>query len=91
MTPRVQGKFLRPKCYEAGVRTSHQADEEQTRHWHSLAVFYCLHTLRDRTVTTLTPLRIHKELDDILPMNVKGKWNQLAPNKDLFSGKGTNT
>lgn len=51
----------------------------------------CLHMSGDHTVTTPTPLRIHKGLDGVLPMNIEGKWNQLAPYTGLFSGKGTNT
>lgn len=83
MTPGVQGMFLKPKYYEAGVWTSHQADEEQTRRQHSLAVSYL--SLRvGRLHSTPTPLTIHKGLEDGLPANVKGKWNQLVPYTDRF-------
>lgn len=91
MTPRVQGMFLQPKYYEAGVWTSHQADEEQTCCQHSLAVSYLSSHVRRPHCNYTHTSEIHKGLDDVLPVNIKGKWNQLVPYTGLFSGKGTNT
>ena len=50
----------------------------------------CLHMSGDHSVTITTHLRVHKGLDDVLPMNVKATGNQLVPYTDRFVlGKGT--
>lgn len=38
----------------------------------------CLHMSGDHSVTITTHLRVHKGLDDVLPMNVKGNWKSTG-------------
>ena len=49
-------------------------DEEQTQPCYFLPV----HMLGDHLVTITTQLRIHKGLDDVLFVNVKGNWKSTG-------------